>query len=443
MSARMIVVQGVLWVALIVSVSRGEPTDLLAHVRATDDLGELRGVQAELNRQESETFLRFMISLPEPNQNPIWGWCTVPAPEGGWDLARRKTVEAEIANRGQKPLTTMLWVVASHGWGAVGDFATLEPGELRRFACDLRKTYPDGTPRLDPGQVKQVQVMLQRPDAGAVVEVRNLLATGEAPEWVRPEGRLDVPDMETGTPAAGRRVQYRLHEDKPNGAYCLLYLPEDWVAGGKFPVIVEYPGNIAYGPLCYSTGRPEQCVINYGMMKGRGSIWLSLPFVKRDREGVVENGWGDADATADYAMRAVEEICREFGGDKENVVLTGFSRGAIACGYIGLRNDRIARLWKGFHACQHYDGSGWGGSTMEGAIERAKRLAGRPVFHTDNPGENPRKVLAAVGASGTFVRSGLGFHSCAMFLDNRPSTQQLREWYANLVRSARLEEHKD
>jgi len=439
MNMRVTVAQSLLWVALAVSVSRGEPTDIWSYIRSTDDLGELRGVQAELVTQNSQSLLRLTVV----RTSQIWVWSTVPAPEGGWDLAGRKTVEAEITNRGQKPITTMLWVVAHHGWGAVGDFATLEPGESRRFACDLRQTYSDGTSRLDPSQVTQVQVMLQRADAGAIVEVRNLLATGEAPEWVKPEDRLDVPDMERGTPTAGHRVQYRLSGDKPDGAYCLLYLPEDWAAGGKYPVIVEYPGNIAYGSLCYSTGRPEQCVIGYGMTKGRGSIWISLPFVNPDLETIVENGWGDADATVDYAMRAVEEICREFGGDKENVVLTGFSRGAIACGYIGLRNDRIAKIWKGFHACQHYDGSGWGGSTMDGAVERAKRLAGRPVFHTDNPGENPKKVLAEVGASGTFVRSGLGFHSCAMFLDDRPSTQQLREWYAKLVPSPRLGEHTD
>ena len=90
-----------------------------------------------------------------------------------------------------------------------------------------------------------------------------------------------------------------------------------------------------------------------------------MPFLDRDTGKIAENGWGNADDTADYVMRMVAEVCAKFGGDRENVVLTGFSRGAIACGYIGLRNDRIAALWKGFHACQHSDGAAWNGATYQ------------------------------------------------------------------------------
>jgi hypothetical protein len=35
--------------------------------------------------------------------------------------------------------------------------------------------------------------------------------------------------------------------------------------------------------------------------------------------------------------------------------------------------------------------------------------------------------------SATWTQSGLGFHSTAMFLDDRPSTRQLREWFWQLV----------
>jgi hypothetical protein len=198
-------------------------------------------------------------------------------------------------------------------------------------------------------------------------------------------------------------------------------------------VIVEYPGNIFLVPECYSTGRPDQCVIGYGMTKGRGAILLSLPFVDRAAGSSAEYGWGDADATADYAVRMVEEVCARFGGDRQNVVLTGFSRGAIACGYIGFRNERIAGLWKGFHACQHYDGDGWGGATMEGALERARRFRGKAVFHTDNSETAFQPVMEAMSARVTYVRSGLGAHACAMFLDDRPSTERLREWWVELV----------
>ena len=93
-----------------------------------------------------------------------------------------------------------------------------------------------------------------------------------------------------------------------------------------------------FAPVCYSTGLPDQCVIGYGMTKGKGAICLDMPIVDRATGKIAENGCGNADDTADYVMRMVAEVCAKFGGDRENIVLTGFSRGAIACGYIGLRD---------------------------------------------------------------------------------------------------------
>lgn len=409
---------------------RASADTMWAHVHEASELSDLRAMSAAWRDEGTGRVLSLAVTVPGRTN---YAWCTIPAPEGGWDLARREAVVAEIANRGEKPAEMMLWVVGRRGWDAVGDHAILAPGESRRFACRLRETFPDGTPKVDPGQIKQVRVMVLKALNGAALEVRGLAAAGEAPPWRRPVGRLDVPEMEVGPPAPGRRVRYGLPGDEATGIYAALYLPEDWKAGGRYPVIAEYPGNIFFVPTCYSTGRPEQCVIGYGMTKGSGAIWVSLPFVDRAAGTIAEDGWGDADATADFAVRMVEEICRAFGGDADNVVLTGFSRGAIACGYIGLRDDRIAKLWKGFHACQHYDGDGWRGATMPGAMERARRFRGRAIFHTDNSAEAFGALMSESRAEATFVRSGLGAHACAMFLDDRPSTRQLREWYAALV----------
>jgi len=402
--------------------------EMWSHIQRVQDLGELREMTAEWDASAPGGALRLVAIKPAR-----YAWVTVLAPRQGWNLARRATVEAEITNRGTAPAEVMLWVVGDRGWDAVGDFATLAPGEARKFSCRLRATFPDGTPKLDPGQVKQVQVMLPKVALGAALEVRGLAAVGHEPEWTRPPGRLEAPAIEDGPPAAGRRVRHRLAGDEYTGIYCLLYLPADWKRGVAFPVIVEYPGNIFFTPGCYSTGRPDQCAIGYGITKGKGAIWASLPFVDRANGIIAENGWGDADATADYAVRVVEEICAKFGGDRRNVALTGFSRGAIACGYIGLRNDRVASLWKGFHACQHYDGDGWNGATMDSAMERARRFAGRAVFHTDNSTEMFQPLMDMMKAETTYVRSGLGAHACAMFLDDRPSTQQLRKWFNDLV----------
>lgn len=420
-------------------------SSLTGHLRDAAALGPLRDAEAawedgvlSLSATSAECFARAVI----------------PAPAAGWDLARRATVDAVIGNTGHNPVGVMVWVVGDHGWEAVLDSGTIAPGDSRGFSCDLRATFPDGTPRLDPGDVKCVEIMLAEPvtrpgqpgDAAkpavqfgqritkpVAVELRSLSAGGLAREWRRPPGRLHVPAVEEGAPAPGKRVRYRLPGDEPTGISCTLNLPEDWQPGRKYPVIVEFPGNVFLGPACYSTGLPDQCVIGYGITQGKGAICVSLPFVDRAAGTIVIDGWGNADDTADHAVRMVAEVCGKFGGDPGNVVLTGFSRGAIACGYIGLRDDRIAALWKGFHACQHYDGGGWRGATMEGALERAARFRGQAVFQTDNPPGKYEPVMAAMKTRVTWADSGLGFHSTAMFLDDRPSTRRLREWFWQLV----------
>lgn len=397
------------------------------------DLRELRGLSAEFSSSEQGSVLRLTASEPTRQK---YAWATIPAPkEEGWDLAGRQTVESRITNRGGKPVQAMLWMVGRRGWSGVGDFATLEPGESRRFAVDLRKTYPDGTPKIDPSQIGQMRIMFQQLEPGSSVEIREAKAAGEAPDWIRPSARLEVPDMEAGAPAAGRRVRFQLSGDQTGEIYCALFLPDDWRPGKRYPVIAEYPGNIFFNAKCYSTGRPEHCVIGYGMSEGRGAIWLSLPFVDRDAGTVVEDGFGNADDTAEYAIQAVDAVVEKFGGDRKNLILTGFSRGAIACGYIGLRNERIAGLWKGFHACQHYDGSRWHESNMEGAIERAPRFMGRAIFQTDNAREKYQPVVDATApaVNWTWETSKLGFHATAMFLDDRPSTRRLRRWYRELI----------
>ena len=89
------------------------------------------------------------------------------------------------------------------------------------------------------------------------IEVRQVTAQGDAPEWKRPADRIDVPAVEDAAPAPGNRVRYRLPGDEKSAIYSVLNLPEDWQSGKKYPGIVEYPGNIMYAPVCYSTGLPD------------------------------------------------------------------------------------------------------------------------------------------------------------------------------------------
>jgi hypothetical protein len=421
------------------------PDSLWTHVGAAADLGDLRSMVATWEGPTGGRVLKITSREDPPALSPAsivpshlppYAWVVIPPPPGGWKLERRAAVEAEITNTGGQSATVLLWVVSRRGWDAVPDVASLKPGETRRYRCNLRETYPDGTPKIDPGQVKQIQIMVRGKLARPVaLEVRGLVATGEAAAWARPPGRLEVPDVEDRAPAPGRRVRYRLPGDEETGIYGVLQLPNDWRPGGRYPVIVEYPGNIYYVNDCYSTGLPDQCTIGFGMTKAQGAICLGLPFVDRRAGALAESGWGNPDDTAAYAMRMVDAVCAKFGGDRANLVLTGFSRGGIACGFIGLRDDRMAALWKGFHVCQGYDGQGWTGATIEGALERAPRFRGEAVFQTDTPAESNRRVTDAMRTSVTYAKSGLGAHATAMFLDDRPSTLRLRHWFAELVGS--------
>jgi hypothetical protein len=414
------------------------PNELWSHVTTVAELEDVRGITAELDDSGSYRVLKLDVTEPTPGLN--LAWTAVPVPDGGWGLTRAASIEATIKNSGGSPVDTQFWVVGSNGWSAVGDFATLATNENRTFRCNLRQTYPDGTPKIDPKQLKQIRILVKGADTNDSLEVSGLVATGTAAEWVRPTGRIDVPDMTDAAPAAGRRVRYQLAGDEATGIYCVLYLPTDWQAGETYPVIAEYSGNVFYDRLCYSTGRPEQCAMGYGMTEGSGAIWVSLPFVDRSADDdVVEDGFGAnaGDDTVDYALAALEDICQNWGGDTNNLYLSGFSRGAIACGYIGLRNDTIAALWKGFVACQHYDGSAWKQSNMAGAISRAPRFQGEAIFQVDNSGQaaNYEQLMDYTDPSveWTWMTSGLGFHSTAMFLDDRPSTMQVRQWFVDLT----------
>ena len=107
---------------------------------------------------------------------------------------------------------------------------------------------------------------------------------------------------------------------------------------------MEYTGNrwAASG----STGRVEDAALGYGLTGGRGCLWAVLPCVAEGRQENALTWWGDLAATLDYARINVPRICHEFGGDPDNVILCGFSRGAIACNFLGPADDEISGLWK-------------------------------------------------------------------------------------------------
>ncbi len=255
---------------------------------------------------------------------------------------------------------------------------------------------------------------------------------------------LTIPAISEGDPGPGRRVRFRVSPETPP---VILYLPTDWSAGKKFPVLVELAGNgnyrNAYGDV--STGRPEGSKLGYGLSGGSGFLWICLPFLEDDGADLAITWWGDApdhrpDSTVDFLKRAVPALCARFSGDPDRVILCGFSRGAIAANALGLHDDEIARLWRGFVCYSHYDGvrEGWpfAESDRDSARERLRRLGDRPqlICHETSSGKlnlaATRRYLeqAEIDGDFTFLETGFRNHNDAWTLRPSPAREQARAW---------------
>ena len=196
---------------------------------------------------------------------------------------------------------------------------------------------------------------------------------------------LITPAMTAGDPAPGKRVRQVAPEYKGTKVYHTLYLPTNWQKAKRYPVLVEYTGNKF--PACGSTGEVKGANLGYGLSGGKGFIWVSMPYIQKGKKENAVTWWGDRQATIDYCKVNLPRICKEFGGDMENLFICGFSRGAIACSYIGLADDEIASFWKGMIAHDHFDGQNkWGypESDRISALKRLARLQGRPVLVCGN-----------------------------------------------------------
>jgi hypothetical protein len=194
-----------------------------------------------------------------------------------------------------------------------------------------------------------------------------------------------------------------------------------------------------------SGGKPEGSKMGFGISGGKGFIWVCLPYLNNAGTKNVTQWWGntpqhDARPTVEYCKKTVPWICKQYGGDPKRVVLCGFSRGAIACNYIGLHDDAIAKLWRAFIPYAHYDGVNerWGypGSDRAAAKKRLRRLGNRPQFicQEKTTGRTSlaatRAYLKTTGFSGSFTFQSTGFrnHNDAWLLRPGPARAALRQW---------------
>ena len=123
------------------------------------------------------------------------------------------------------------------------------------------------------------------------------------------------------------------------------------------------------------------------------------------------------------------------------VVLAGFSRGAIACNYIGLHDDQIAKLWCGFVPYSHYDGVrkwSFAKSDRAAAKVRLARLGERPQFvlHEGDGASATEKYLRESGidiGKIEFMSTGFRNHNDAWILRPSKAREALRKWLREVV----------
>lgn len=263
------------------------------------------------------------------------------------------------------------------------------------------------------------------------------VAAPELPDIRSVPADLETPVMATGMPGPGLRVRQQLKGFEGTDLYHALYLPRDWNPRRRYPLVVEYAGNgnyrNQYGDV--SLGVPEGSNLGYGLSGGHGMIWVCLPYVNAREKKVQVTWWGDVAATLDYCHRAVRMLSGDFGADRRRVLLCGFSRGAIGCNYLGLHDDRIAKLWRAFFCYSHYDGvRKWpfpGGDDRDASLTRLRRLRGRPQFIChERSVDDTRNYLSATGVKGDFTFQALPFrnHNDGWVLRDIPARRALREW---------------
>jgi len=277
----------------------------------------------------------------------------------------------------------------------------------------------------------------------------------------------------TGKPAPGKRVLQSLPQYEDSAVRHALYLPTDWKKGETYPVLVEYTGN-------NGTVKGGKACQGFGISGGKGFLWICLPYVSKDGKNDMDWWWGDPDLTAAYAKAAITDVCETWGGDPEAVILTGYSRGAIACNYIGLRNDDIAKLWLAMVPASHYDNRRWGMSPAEfqRGPQRLKRLGNTPQYvcgehhlamkHTDpkllkmvhdrkfDTFETAKRELGLIpmtqqegirefiiknhpAANITFADFPWVNHTGDWILRDTPERLKLRAWVQNLLPATRLD----
>lgn len=267
----------------------------------------------------------------------------------------------------------------------------------------------------------------------------SLLAAESLPDLSTVPKDLETPRVIEAPPAPGLRVRQTTPGWEGTAVYHALYLPVNWRPAGRYPLLVEYAGNgnftNKFGDV--SLGIIEGSNLGYGLSGGSNYLWVCLPYVKITNGLKMNNPiwWGDVPETVAYCTNTVRYLCERFGGDSNAVVLCGFSRGSIACNYLGLHDDAIASLWRAFIPYSNYDGvntnRSYANADRASALARLQRLRGRPQFICqEGTVEATRAWLAGTGVIAPFTFEAIPFrnHSDQWALRDIAARRKVRAW---------------
>jgi len=111
---------------------------------------------------------------------------------------------------------------------------------------------------------------------------------------------------------------------------CELYVPRDWEAGARMPLILFMHG---------AGGKPTTFPWEFAADKG----WLVLGLAYAAQEDLAAGGIrsdpATASATLEYIKEAIDQVDAAYGVDRRTVVLTGLSMGGWGVSSYGLRTE--------------------------------------------------------------------------------------------------------
>lgn len=164
----------------------------------------------------------------------------------------------------------------------------------------------------------------------------------------------------------------------------LVSLPENYSADKKFPVLFELTGN----KWNYGNGTVEEAHLALSISLKKDFIVVVLPYVSLDGKHNEVKWWGNINYTVSYIKKLIPFLVKNYSIDLDKLFLCGFSRGAIGVSFVGLYDEDIASLWRGFITHDHFDGlkewhTEWGRPIekyRKSAVERLSRAHGRPWY---------------------------------------------------------------